>query len=73
MARAIGRLKALNVGRMVKPGRYHDGGGLYLQVRDRDRRSWLFRFMASGHARAMGLGSTADFSLAEARAKAAEC
>jgi len=73
MGRANGQLKALNIGRMMTPGRYHDGGGLYLQVRDACRKSWLFRYMVHGQARAMGLGPADDFSLAEARAKAAEC
>jgi integrase len=73
MARTIGRLKALSIARTAAPGRYHDGGGLYLQVTDAGGKSWLFRFMVNGRARAMGLGSADNFSLAEARAKAAEC
>jgi integrase len=52
---------------LVKPGVYGDGGGLYLQVRDAERRAWIFRFMLRGKARWMGLGSVADVSLAHAR------
>lgn len=56
-----------------KPGRYLDGGdlgrGLYLQVTPGGA-SWLFRYERSGRERWMGLGSVADFSLAEARDRA---
>jgi integrase len=50
-----------------------DGLGLYLHVSATGARSWIYRFMLGGRARHMGLGSYNDFSLAEARAKAAEC
>ncbi len=66
------KLNALTARRMVTPGRHGDGGGLYLQVRDAERRSWLFRFMIAGRAREMGLGPFPDVSLAEARDAAAE-
>ena len=39
-----------------RPGRYADGGGLYLQVSPTGTKSWLFRFMRDGQAREMGLG-----------------
>ncbi len=38
---AANKLTALGVKRLTKPGRYGDGGGLWLQVRDAERRSWL--------------------------------
>lgn len=38
----MNKLTALGVKRLVTPGRYGDGGGLWLQVRGEDRRSWLF-------------------------------
>jgi hypothetical protein len=49
-----------------------DGGGLYLQVSlgaERNvRRSWIFKFQRKGQrVREMGLGSTRDVGLAEAR------
>ena len=50
-----------------KPGRYGDGGGLWLQVRDPSHRSWLFRYAIDGKQRQMGLGPLPDVSLAEAR------
>jgi integrase len=51
----------------TRPGRYGDGGGLYLQVKGPGQRSWLFRFMLRGKAREMGLGSVDTVRLAEAR------
>jgi integrase len=48
-----------------------DGGNLYLQVSRGNtgniRRSWIFRFQRGDRVRDMGLGSTADYTLREAR------
>ena len=63
----------MRVARASKPGRYADGGGLYLQVSRSGTRAWIFRFMRNGAARHMGLGPLRDVSLAEARTKAGEC
>ncbi len=63
----MSKLNALGVKRQNKPGRYGDGGGLWLQVRDADHKSWLFRYTSSGRQRQMGLGSLETVSLAEAR------
>jgi hypothetical protein len=56
-----------------QPGRYIDGGdlgrGLYLQVTEGGA-SWLLRYERGGRERWLGLGSLADFSLKEARARA---
>jgi integrase len=68
-----GRLTATKAKALTEPGRYGDGGGLWLQVRDAERKSWLFRFTRHGRARAMGLGPMELVSLAEARAAALEC
>jgi integrase len=57
------------VGQVSQPGRFHDGSGLYLQVRSANEKSWLFRFRRKW----MGLGPVRDVSLAEARAAAAKC
>jgi integrase len=73
VARKIHRLKAVEVTRTRKPGLHPDGGGLYLQVSDGGSKSWLFRFMLAGRARAMGLGSLNTISLAEARDEATRC
>lgn len=67
-----GKLTTLMVRKLTKPGRYGDGGGLWLQVRDGGRRSWLLRYMLDGRARQMGLGAEADVPLAEARDLARE-
>jgi integrase len=53
----------------LKPGLYHDGGGLYLQVSDRLTKSWVYRFMMAGRARKMGLGDFDLVSLKDARKK----
>jgi integrase len=63
--------------RTAKPGRYGDGGGLYLLVRSPEARFWVFRYTiaGTGRLRDMGLGAASGptaTSLAEAREKAAE-
>jgi integrase len=73
MARTVGKLTALKVGRPLKPGMYADGAGLYLQVRGAGAKSWVFRFSLHGKAREMGFGSLSAVSLSDARTKAAEC
>lgn len=67
MARQLAKLSAARVRTETRPGRYSDGGGLYLQVKGPGQRSWLFRFMIRGKAREMGLGSVEAVRLAEAR------
>jgi integrase len=66
------KLSALKVKRLTAPGRYGDGAGLWLQVRDADHRSWLLRYQTAGKARQMGLGPYPDVSLADARDAAKE-
>jgi integrase len=73
MARTVGKLAALKVGRPLKPGMYADGAGLYLQVTGAGAKSWIFRFSLHGKAREMGLGSLSAVSLSEARINAGEC
>lgn len=58
---------------MKEPGVYGDGGGLYLQIGPTGAKSWLFRFMRQGKARAMGLGPLHTISLSEARQTALGC
>lgn len=67
MARRLNILTALAVRNAATPGLTADGGGLYLQVGPTGGKSWLFRFMLKGKARAMGLGPLHTVSLAEAR------
>lgn len=65
------KLTTLKINKLTKPGRYSDGGGLYLSVKDGSK-SWLFRFKL-GRETWMGLGPLADLNLTEARDKAREC
>lgn len=53
----------------AKPGRWPDGGGLYLDVDGEGRKRWLWRYRRGDKRRDMGLGSAATVSLAEARAE----
>ncbi len=64
--RSIHRLNALMVERMRRPGKYADGGGLYLQI-DGGSRAWHFRYRWLGTERYMGLGPVSLVSLGEAR------
>ena len=54
----------------LKPGRYGDGHGLYLQVKSSTNCSWLFRYQRGGREGWMGLGPLHTFSLPEARERA---
>jgi integrase len=63
-------LTAVAVAKLCKPGRYADGGGLYLQISKWKTKAWLFRFVRHGRERQMGLGPVALISLAEARDRA---
>jgi integrase len=55
----------------AKPGKYSDGGNLYLIVSETGARKWVLRFTWRGKAKEMGLGSAATVPLADAREKAA--
>jgi integrase len=55
----------------AKPGKYSDGGNLYLMVSETGSRKWVLRFTWRGGAKEMGLGSAASVPLADAREKAA--
>jgi integrase len=55
----------------AKPGKYSDGGNLYLIVSETGARKWVLRFTWRGRAKEMGLGSAASVHLTDAREKAA--
>ena len=55
----------------AKPGKYSDGGNLYLIVSETGARKWVLRFTWRGRAKEMGLGSAAGVPLTDAREKAA--
>jgi integrase len=63
-------LTALKVSHLKAPGRYSDGGGLYLNVSPTGSKSWLFRYKRDGKGHWMGLGSIETYSLQEARERA---
>lgn len=52
------------------PGRFADGGGLYLLVAPGGSKSWMLRTVVMGTRRDIGLGSVTLVSLAEAREEA---
>src|SRR5690348_6606832 len=55
----------------AKPGKYSDGGNLYLIVSQTGSRKWVLRFTWRGKAKEMGLGSANDVPLADVRENAA--
>jgi integrase len=73
MPRRAKGLTAALVDKGTKPGRFGDGDGLYLLVRSRTAKFWLFRYTRRGKAREMGLGTAkgrSAVSLSQARVKA---
>lgn len=69
---ARNRLSVQRINKLASPGRYCDGGGLWLQVKPGGTKSWLLRYMHRGRARAMGLGPAELIGLADARERARE-
>ena len=67
--RALNRLSAAKV-KNCPPGKYADGGGLWLHKRADGGAQWFLRVTVGGRRREMGLGSLTDVSLKEARAAA---
>src|SRR5215475_1084199 len=75
MPRRAKGLTAAQAEKGTKPGRYGDGVGLYLLVRSREAKFWLFRYTRAGRMREMGLGPAAGrtaVKLAVARGRARE-
>ena len=72
--RAAKALTAAFVRTVVKPGKYHDGGGLglFLRVEPNGSRFWVQRIMIRGKRRELGLGSFPLISLSEAREAATD-
>lgn len=69
MAKGINRISTPD--RLRAPGRYADGGGLYLIVGPTGSKAWALMVMRNGKRRELGLGSLLAVSLEAARAKAA--
>lgn len=72
MARAAERLSARTVQTVKEPGMYPDGKGLYLRIGPTGAKSWIYRYRSDGKRHDLGLGPYPDFTLAEARERAAE-
>ena len=68
---ALNRLSAVAVMKNP-PGKYADGGGLWLFKRPDGGAQWILRFTRHGNRREMGLGPLSTVSLADARRKAEE-
>lgn len=63
----MGKLTVKRVQGVKTPGRYGDGGGLFLQVTTSGTKSWIYRWERDGRERMMGLGPETDVTLDEAR------
>lgn len=64
------KLSAAGVTAQKTPGKYADGGGLYLVVDKGGAKRWAFIFRWEGKLKEMGLGGLTSVSLAKAREKA---
>lgn len=80
MVQRLDKLDALTVRNLAKPGRYGDGGKLWLVVSANGAKRWAFIYRSKpagakgrGRLREMGLGSIVNVSIKKARQKAAEC
>ena len=71
------KLTPIGVVKQTKPGRFADGGGLYLYVKPDGRKTWVFRWRdrETQKLREKGLGTygSRDVTLSEARDLAAVC
>lgn len=66
---ALNKLSALQV-KNARPGKYSDGGGLWLHKKEGDGGKWFLRIHVYGRRREMGLGALSAVSLKEARVEA---
>lgn len=66
------KLTVLQIKNATKPGRLHDGQGLYLNVTPAGSKSWVYRYMIAGKDNSMGLGPYPEVTLAEARERSAD-
>lgn len=66
MSRPLHKLSHLAV-KSSTPGKHADGGGLWLHKREDGGAQWVLRVTVHGRRREMGLGSTAEVSLRDAR------
>jgi integrase len=69
VTRALNKLNAPKV-KTCAPGKYSDGGGLWLHKREDGGGQWVLRVTIYGRRREMGLGALTEVSLKEARESA---
>ena len=69
---AMGRLNQAMVRGLTKPGRYGDGGTLFLNIASGGSKSWIQRLAINGKRHDLGLGGFPLVTLAEAREQAFE-
>ena len=70
MANNIHKLTKKQISSISTPGRYNDGGGLYLYVRKGGTKNWSYRFRQDGKLKEMSLGSVSNSNhLRDARSK----
>lgn len=69
MGRALNKLTVVQVN-AFPPGKYSDGGGLWLNKRIHGGSQWFLRVTVHGRRREMGLGPILDVSLKQARVEA---
>lgn len=67
-----GRLSVVKISRTTSPGRYADGGCLYLVVTTTGAKQWVARLTIHGKQTDLGLGGISYVTLAEAREEAAK-
>lgn len=72
MTRALNKLNVRQVAALKVPGRYADGGGLYLRVTPAGGRSWVFMAVEGKKRHEIGLGAASAVPLATARRLATE-
>lgn len=73
MAGAMHKLNRNLVKGLNEPGRYNDGGGLYLMIRKSGLKTWIYRYAIDGRTRDMGLGTVTTLNdIDVARRAAAE-
>src|SRR4051812_8399285 len=75
MSKTLNKLTARQIETLDKPGRYGDGGNLYLDISKNGNRKWLFIFRINGaKQREAGLGRAGQggVQLKKARKRAAE-
>lgn len=65
----LNKLTSLKV-KNAKPGKYSDGGGLWLVKRKDGGGQWVYRYDLHGKRREMGLGSFSGVSIKQARSDA---